>query len=121
MSMASPPTRRGVWNVAAAAQHGQPAAAEHGTNIAFANMEQGPRWSRRERFMLHGIETMSDCAWCGLRQLRLSTESEGVPRERFLSLDTAIQLCYIHNTLADVVQVMSSSNKAAVTAVTKQQ
>ena len=30
---------KNVWEVSAAAEHGQPAAAEHGTNIAFANMD----------------------------------------------------------------------------------
>ena len=37
--MAPRPTRGSVWNVPAAAEHEQPAAAEHGTNIAFANMD----------------------------------------------------------------------------------
>ena len=38
-SMAITRAMKNVWKVSAAAEHGQPAAAEHGTNIAFANMD----------------------------------------------------------------------------------
>ena len=82
------------------------------------------RWSRRERFINVGMATLDDCAWVAVQQLRISAVRQGVPPGDFLSLDTAIRLFIqlIRDTaLADVVQVMSSSNKAAVTAVTKQQ
>ncbi len=50
--MAAATTRQTVWKRSAAAEHGQPAAAQHGTNIAFANMDwkssrhTGNKWAR---------------------------------------------------------------------------
>ena len=38
-SMAAALTMKNVWKGSAAAEHGRPAAAERGTNIAFANMD----------------------------------------------------------------------------------
>ena len=70
------------------------------------------------------MNALNDCAWVAVLQLRHSAFHEGVPAGDLLSLDRAIRLFMLLSNdtdLADVVQVMSSSNKAAVTAVTKQQ
>ena len=82
------------------------------------------RWCRRELYINVGMNALDRCAWVAVLQLRHWAYREGRPRGDLLSLDRAIRV-FIQlsrdTAVADVVQVMSSSNKAAVTAVTKQQ